>query len=72
MVVERKNKPSTVFFSFLNLGDCFEYNNHICMKTDTLKEHDTEYNAVYVENGKFVFVSAYENVVLLSMKLVEV
>ena len=72
MVVERKNKPSTVFFSFLNPGDCFEYNNCVCMKTETFIEHDTEFNAVYVENGKFMSISAYTDVVLLNMKLVEV
>lgn len=72
MVVERKNKPSTVYFDFLKLGDCFDYVNHIYMKTDTFKKHDTEYNAVCVENGRFIFVGAYEDVVCKNMKLVEV
>lgn len=76
MIIERKNELIPVFFISLNLGDCFEYNDSVCMKTATWKEYGmdtcTEYNAVYVENGQFVSVSGYENVVPLNMKLVEV
>lgn len=76
MIIERKNKLNSVFFGSLNLGDCFEYNDSVCMKTATWKEYEPDgingYNAVYVGNGQFASVVDNEAIIPLNVKLVEI
>lgn len=56
MIIENA-RPKVIRFSLLNCGDCFRFNNSICLKTESKNlDNDSKINCVDLADGKFYYI----------------
>lgn len=50
-------RPKVIRFSLLNCGDCFQFNDSICMKTEIISVNDVNYaNCIDLKDGTFYII----------------
>ena len=62
MKIRKKNKDDVKYFSSLECGDTFLVGKNDDEKLLMIKINDTFYNAVFLNDGKCVYISPYQSV----------